>query len=162
MGGVNISLSLLGAASLFIWSKYWWHVNGYSLSTLTVDSEVIWKLAGITYSMLKHLPFSSAEAKRGKRIQRINQDILQQALVPVEGLCVHNQKEASLTVTRGPSKETFCKKPCDLTVTQNTPVTPATTGWKLRNGGLSSVNSNVIGSGGHKTEKADCGQSFSQ
>lgn len=46
----------------------WRHVNGYSLSTLTVDSEVIWKLAGITYSMLKHLPFSSAERKRGKRI----------------------------------------------------------------------------------------------
>lgn len=49
-------------------TKPWWHVNGYSLSTLTVDSEVIWKLAGTTYSMLKHLPFSSAERKRGKRI----------------------------------------------------------------------------------------------
>lgn len=66
----TLSFSLLGAAGLFIWSKCWWQVNGYSLSTLTVDSEVIWKLAGITYSMLKHLPFSSAETKTGKHIQR--------------------------------------------------------------------------------------------
>lgn len=29
------------------------------LRTLTVVSEVIWKLVGITYSILKHLPFSS-------------------------------------------------------------------------------------------------------
>lgn len=29
------------------------------LRTLTVVSEVIWKLVGITYSMVKHLPFSS-------------------------------------------------------------------------------------------------------
>lgn len=35
----------------------------YLLRTLTVDSEVIWKLVGITYSIVKHLPFSSPETK---------------------------------------------------------------------------------------------------
>lgn len=30
-----------------------------SLSTLTVDSEVIWTLVGMTYSMVKQRPFSS-------------------------------------------------------------------------------------------------------
>lgn len=34
-------------------------MNSDLLRTLTVDSEVIWKLVGITYSMVKHLPFSS-------------------------------------------------------------------------------------------------------
>lgn len=29
------------------------------LRTLTVVSEVIWKLVGITYSIVKHRPFSS-------------------------------------------------------------------------------------------------------
>lgn len=33
----------------------------YLLRTLTVDSEVIWTVVGITYSMVKHLPFSSPE-----------------------------------------------------------------------------------------------------
>lgn len=34
------------------------------LRTLTVVSEVIWKLVGITYSIVKHLPFSSPGTDR--------------------------------------------------------------------------------------------------
>lgn len=81
-------------------------VNSYSLSTLTVDSEVIWKLAGITYSMLKHLPFSAAETKTGKRVQRMNQDSPQPALVPA----VCPQSEACFTFPGGPSKRPSAKK----------------------------------------------------
>lgn len=40
------------------------NMNNYLLSTLTVDSEVIWTLVGITYSMVKHRPFSSPETKK--------------------------------------------------------------------------------------------------
>lgn len=57
---------------------------------------------------------------------------------------------------------TLKKHPELTTMTQKTPATPAASGWKPRNGGLSSANSDVVGSPCCKTDKADCGQQFSQ